>query len=93
MANKINKRLTKVSLTLDEKNLANEAYKEFVRVTPVRGGNARRSTRLKGTTIDANYPYAQRLDEGYSKQAPEGMSQPTIEYIRDYIYEKLRIKV
>lgn len=57
--------------------LPQQALDEFVDLTPIRGGNARRSTRLKNpTTISANYPYAQRLDQGYSKQAPQGMTKP-----------------
>jgi len=63
--------------------LPDEAYKVFVKETPVRSGNARRNTKLKKNVINANYPYAQRLDEGYSKQSPEGMVKPTEEYIID----------
>ena len=61
--------------------LPNEGYKFFVKETPVRSGNARRNTKLRKKEIQANYPYAQRLDEGYSKQSPEGMVQPTTDYI------------
>lgn len=62
--------------------IPDEAFKVFVSETPVRSGNARRNTKLKGKKqIVANYPYAQRLDEGYSKQSPEGMIKPTEEYI------------
>jgi hypothetical protein len=62
--------------------LPDEAYKVFVKETPVRSGNARRKTKLKNRKeIVADYPYAQRLDEGYSKQSPEGMVKPTEEYI------------
>lgn len=62
--------------------LPDEAYKVFVKETPVRSGNARRNTKLRNKKqINANYPYAQRLDEGYSKQSPEGMVKPTEEYI------------
>jgi hypothetical protein len=57
--------------------VADDAYKFFVAHTPIRKGNARRSTRLEQTTIVADYPYAERLDNGYSKQAPNGMSEPT----------------
>jgi hypothetical protein len=54
-----------------------DAEKEFVSLTPIRSGNARSRTRLVGNnTIEANYPYAQRLDEGWSKQAPAGMTKP-----------------
>lgn len=64
--------------------LPDDAYKVFVKETPKRSGNARRNTKLKGKKqIQANYPYAQRLDEGYSKQSPEGMVEPTIDFIND----------
>jgi len=66
------------------------AYKEFVRVTPVRSGNARRKTKLQKDTIVADYPYAQRLDEGYSKQAPQGMTKPTEDFIRKEIDKIMR---
>lgn len=65
-------------------NLPDEAYKVFVSETPVRSGNARRNTKLKKSSkqIQANYPYAKKLDEGHSKQSPDGMVQPTVEFIR-----------
>lgn len=53
-----------------------EAEKEFISLTPIDTGNARSHTHLTGDTIKANYPYAQRLDEGWSKQAPNGMTKP-----------------
>jgi hypothetical protein len=62
-------------------NLPKEAEKEFIKNTPIRSGNARRSTKLQGKTIKANYAYAQRLEEGYSQQAPNGMIAPTEEFI------------
>lgn len=49
---------------------------EYQALTPIRTGNARRNTYLANDIIRADYPYAQRLDEGYSKQAPRGMTQP-----------------
>jgi hypothetical protein len=49
----------------------------FHDITPVRTGNARRKTRLANDTVIADYPYAERLDDGYSKQAPQGMTTPT----------------
>jgi len=49
----------------------------FRDITPRRTGNARRRTRRQGDEIQAVYPYAQRLDEGYSRQAPQGMTEPT----------------
>jgi hypothetical protein len=54
-----------------------DAEVQFVRLTPIRTGNARRHTHLVGNkTIEANYPYATRLDHGWSKQAPNGMTKP-----------------
>jgi hypothetical protein len=61
-----------------------DAYKFFVKETPIRSGNARRNTKLKNKKeIVANYPYAQRLDEGYSKQSPQGMTEPTMDFVVD----------
>lgn len=65
----------------DLANLPKEAYDYFKGITPIRTGNARRNTKLKNDTIEANYPYAQRLDDGYSKQAPDGMTMPTEKFI------------
>ena len=67
------------------KTLPKEAYDYFVDSTPIRSGNARRSTRLRGNTIDANYAYAERLDDGYSRQAPKGMSEPTEKFLQKRI--------
>jgi hypothetical protein len=67
------------------KTLPKEAYDYFVDSTPIRTGNARSKTRLRGNTIDANYPYAERLDDGYSRQAPKGMSQPTEKFLQKRI--------
>ena len=59
-----------------------EAFNYFRSVTPIDTGNARRSTSLRGTVIEANYPYAKRLDQGWSDQAKNGMVKPTQDYIR-----------
>lgn len=58
---------------------------EYQRLTPIRSGNARRNTYLQGDTIHADYPYAARLDEGYSKQAPRGMSTPWFKWFENRI--------
>lgn len=65
--------------------LPNDAYNFWKRITPVRTGNARRRTRLQGSKIRANYNYAVPLDDGWSKQAPKGMSEPTERYIKQRI--------
>jgi hypothetical protein len=62
-------------------DLIPRAYSEFLKNTPVRSGNARRRTTLRKDVIEANYPYAKRLDEGYSKQSPDGMVKPTEDFI------------
>ncbi len=64
------------------KKLPQEAYNYFVSVTPIDTGNARRRTKLQNETIEARYPYAQRLDEGWSKQAKNGMVKPTERFLR-----------
>jgi hypothetical protein len=67
--------------------LPTEALNHFVSITPIDKGNARRSTSLTGNkTIHANYAYAQRLDQGYSKQfGGKGMTKPTEKFIRDRV--------
>jgi len=93
VASKCVARLNKVLDTVSDKNITEVAYKAFVKNTPVRSGNARRNTRKSGNAIDANYAYAQRLEEGYSRQAPKGMTEPTIEEVRDYVYRTLGIRI
>jgi len=61
--------------------IQDQAYQYFRDHTPIRSGNARRNTVQKGAAIVAAYPYAGRLDEGYSRQAPDGMTNPTVNYI------------
>jgi hypothetical protein len=77
--NNINRRLDKMKR--DIANLPKEAHKVVLENTPIRSGNARRKTVRKGESIVANYPYAVRLDEGWSKQSPDGMTKPTQEFI------------
>lgn len=57
--------------------IIHESYQFFYDITPYRSGNARRHTDLKGTSIVADYAYAERLDRGYSSKAPIGMTKPT----------------
>ena len=54
-----------------------QAFTVFKAHTPIKTGNARSRTTLKKDTIVAAYPYAQQLDNGRSRQAPDGMSRPT----------------
>lgn len=71
-------------------NLPRAAHEEFVKTTPKRSGNARRNTRLQDTKIIADYAYSQRLDEGYSSQAPQGMTQPTEQWIQREVDRRLK---
>jgi hypothetical protein len=63
------------------KNLPREAFRFFQNETPIDTGNAKRNTFLRNNTIHADYAYAGRLDNGWSKQAKRGMTVPTQEYI------------
>lgn len=57
--------------------LPKEALIKYKQLTPIDKGNARRRTfLLNKDTIRAGYPYAERLDTGWSKQAPNGMTIP-----------------
>lgn len=101
-AQKLSIKLNKIQNKLNK--LPQESYKEFVKLTPVgdpnrwnpprkpKGytpGNARRKTKLQGNTIKADYPYAKRLDEGYSSQAKNGMTKPLIDWIRKRVRDIL----
>lgn len=88
--NNISSSIDKIQKKLD--NLPKEAHQEFVKTTPIRTGNARRKTKLNKDTIEANYPYAKRLDEGYSKQAPQGMTKPTEDFIKKRVKQILKGK-
>lgn len=84
---KLIKTESRITLALQnkQKQLAKvpvQAYDFFYKQTPVRTGNARSKTKLKNDTIRASYPYAGRLDRGYSRQSPQGMSRPTINFIK-----------
>ena len=67
-----------------------DAYPFLRSKTPKKGGNARNKTKLhkKQKTILSDYGYADRLDNGWSKQAPNGFTEPTITEL-DSIVDKL----
>lgn len=69
-----------------------QAYTFFKAITPIRSGNARRNTSLSKDIIHAQYPYADRLDQGYSRQAPNGMSKPTKAFIKKTVDTIIRKK-
>ena len=91
MTQKLQQRVANIKSVLSDKNLARVAFTNFKKITPRDTGNAQNRTTLSGNEIHAQYPYAQRLDKGWSKQAPNGMVQPTVQYLRDYIKKHLGI--
>jgi hypothetical protein len=82
--------------------LPQEAYKEFYKNTPKgKTGNAKRNTKLRGHTIEADYAYAGVLDKGRhmtnrgmrgSNQAPKGMTKPTVDFLRKRVAQIVRGK-
>jgi hypothetical protein len=82
--------LAKVKLAVMPKT-----YQEFVKNTPVKTGNAKRSTTLVKNEIQANYAYAGVLDAGRgfrdgqmrgSKQAPQGMTIPATKLLQQEVH-------
>lgn len=88
--NSITSSLLRIQKELDR--VPEQAHQVFVDNTPVRSGNARRKTQLKGNEIQAKYAYAKRLDEGYSKQSPQGMVEPTERFIKRRVGQIMRKK-
>jgi len=76
----IDKRINQLNRALPK--LVEHGYKVFKAETPIDTGNARRNTKRVRNQIRGDYPYANRLNNGWSKQSPDGMTTPTIESIR-----------
>lgn len=98
----INNRLNLLLKNLNSEKVAQVAYNKFYDVTPEDKGYAKSQTKKKGKSIVADYPYATVLDKGRhmtnrgmrgSNQAPKGMTEPTIQEIRKYVYNKTGIKI
>ena len=90
VTNNVTPSLRRINRALDR--LPAEAHRVFKNETPIKTGNARRRTRLQGEAIKADYEYATELDAGKSRQAPEGMTKPTEEYITKRIKAIMRRK-
>lgn len=86
--NRITPKLMRIMQEL--KTLPQKAFQTFVDATPIAGGNARRKTKLVGSQIRADYDYATRLDQGYSKKRPEGMTKPTERFIKAEVKKIIR---
>lgn len=81
----------KIKAVIDDiDDLPKEALQVWKKNTPKKTGNAKRKTTLKKDTIHANYDYAQPLDDGWSKKKPQGMSKPTIDYIKKRLRKIIR---
>ena len=68
---------------------AGKFYKQATPIAPVNGGNAQSKTSTKDNVITADYGYAARLDEGWSKQRPQGMSTETVEVFESRVNQNL----
>lgn len=79
-------------LTDKLKTLPDDALDYFKEQTPIRTGNARRHTTLQDNRrkIVADYPYSQRLDEGYSSQNRDGMTGPTEKWLAEEVAKRLK---
>ena len=64
----------------------NTVYKTARANTPVLTGNARRNWKKSkdstGFAVENRVPYIERLDRGYSKKKPKGMTGPTLDEIK-----------
>lgn len=59
--------------------------------TPYRTGNARRNTRLQGSSVVAGYPYAQQLEDNSSPQTQgQGILGPTEKAIQKEVDRRLK---
>lgn len=87
---KIKQRIKALKVALSDRDIAKEGYEFFKDITPEKSGNAKRKTSLRDTEIVADYPYAGRLDQGYSRQAPKGMTEPTIKHLSEVFKKRIR---
>lgn len=89
MSGALIKRIEEIERATDPRRMARETYDFFRKETPIKTGNARRNTKLQNDEIQAQYPYAVRLDQGYSRQAPNGMTEPTEKFWENYIKKQV----
>lgn len=83
-----------IKMIKDAKTGTDQAWtntgKYFKSITPIRSGNARRRTQTTDTEIQANYRYAEALDNGHSPQARSGMTEPSLAYYKKQIDNLVR---
>lgn len=65
--------------------ISKDLHRELKKNTPVKTGKAQRGWRRKfdrkGVTINNRVEYISYLDEGISRQAPDGFSKPSLDKI------------
>ena len=71
------------------KDVAQHTFKTAKSLTPVRSGRARdnwtKDTTRDGFEVENSVPYIGVLDKGSSRQAPRGISKPTVRKVAGYI--------
>lgn len=84
------RKLKEIEIILSDVDIAKEGADYMRSITPIRSGNARNNTYSDGNIIRAEYPYAKRLDEGWSKQNQIGLIEPTLQHLEKYIQSKVK---
>lgn len=80
----VDKALRFMGVSIDEEvnRVADVILDEAKKATPIRSGRARRNwtkdVQRQNFTVENTVPYIGRLEEGYSKQAPRGITGPTL---------------
>jgi hypothetical protein len=88
-----NRQMSKALNALDDlPEFAETTMKAYTPIAAVRGGNARRNTRLRGNnTVVADYPYAERLEDNWSPQTKgQGIIAPTEAAIQREVDRRLK---
>ena len=87
-----NKQINKALTALDDlPEFTETTMKAKTPIARVNGGNARRNTNLKGNTVVADYPYAQRLQDNWSPQTRgQGIIAPTEVAIQKEVERRLK---
>jgi hypothetical protein len=73
------------------KGVHSDAFTFLRQATPIRSGNARRKTKKESRLrIGSRYGYAGKLDDGFSRQAPDGFTEPTIDKMEQLVDREIR---
>ena len=76
------------------RDVGRETLKTAKSITPVRSGRARdnwtKQTTRDGFEVENSVPYIGHLDKGSSRQAPRGISKPTVRKVAGYMKNRSR---